>query len=173
MTTLTLETSPFMIAPSKEETPYAAMRVQQPVTRSQIHEEISDGELIHAICSSEEWAMEMLYTRYHRYAYALAYRILYDSTAAEDIVQEVFLSVWRKAPSYQRQHGSVYSWLQAIVHHRTIDRVRSAAYREQQWKPTAQQDEGEHGREQEIASQQPDVWEEAWERERRALIRRA
>ena len=162
-----------MIAPSKEETPYAAMRVQQPVTRSQIHEEISDEELIHAICSSEEWAMEMLYTRYHRYAYALAYRILYDSTAAEDIVQEVFLSVWRKAPSYQRQHGSVYSWLQAIVHHRTIDRVRSAAYREQQWKPTAQQDEGEHGREQEIASQQPDVWEEAWERERRALIRRA
>lgn len=172
MTTLVLETPLLTIAPSKEKTTRSAVRIQEPLTQTRIQEGTSDEELIHAICQGEEWAMEMLYTRYHRYAYALAYRILRDSAASEDIVQEVFLSVWRKAPSYQRQHGSVYSWLQAIVHHRAIDHVRSAGYREQQWKSAQEEHERERGhlREQEPASQQPDVWEEAWERERRTLI---
>src|SRR5579885_2570966 len=105
-----------------------------------------------------------------------AYRILEESAASEDIVQEVFLSIWRKAASYQRQYGSVHSWLQAIVHNRAIDRVRSAAYREQQWK-SLQRDEREEERgregEQDPASEQPDVWEEAWQRERSLLIRQA
>jgi RNA polymerase sigma-70 factor (ECF subfamily) len=175
MTTLALENPLPMIAPSKEKTTRSAIRVQQSMAQTRTHEEISDEELIHAICQDEEWAMEMLYTRYHRYAYALAYRILRDSAASEDIVQEVFLSIWRKASSYQRQYGSVYSWLQAIVHHRTIDRVRSAGYREQQWRLAQEEHERERGHalEQEPASQQLDVWEEAWERERRTLIRRA
>lgn len=127
-----------------------------------------------AISLGEEWAMELLYTRYHRYAYSLAYRILEDGSAAEDIVQEAFLSVWRRAASYQQQHGSVHSWLQAIVHNRAIDRVRSVAYREQQWK-SLQGDEQEQEREREQipASEQPDVWEEAWQRERRLLIQQA
>lgn len=174
MTTLALRQPVLALAPlkSKEKTTRSAVRVAQSGIRTQVHEESSDEELIQAICQREEWAMEALYTRYHRYAFALAYRILHDSAAAEDIVQEAFLSIWRKAPSYQRQQGSVYSWLQAIVHHRAIDRVRSAAYRDEQWKP-GQQDDERDGREQEPVSQQPDVWEEAWQHERHALIRRA
>jgi RNA polymerase sigma-70 factor, ECF subfamily len=128
-------------------------------------QEPGDEELISAICLGAEWAMETLYQRYHRYAYALAYRILRESTAAEDIVQEVFLSIWRKASSYQKRYGSVYSWLQAIVHHRAIDKVRSASYRDRQWTPL--QTEGE----QDPPSEQPDVWEVAWQQEQRQLIR--
>src|SRR6266849_2736329 len=80
-------------------------QVQQPTTSTR--PEPSDEELISAICQGAEWALETLYQRYNRYAYALAYRILRDSSAAEDIVQEAFLSIWRKAASYQKQHGSV------------------------------------------------------------------
>lgn len=182
MTTLALEAPTLIpaITPGKHTYPVisiqpstkAAVQAAPPRTR----EEISDEEVLQAISLGEEWAMELLYTRYHRYAYALAYRILGDGTGAEDIVQEVFLSIWRKAASYQRQYGNVHSWLQAIVHNRSIDRVRSAAYREQQWK-SLQGDEREQERgrerEQDPASEQPDVWEVAWERERSLLIRQA
>src|SRR5207249_2451424 len=138
-------------------------KVQQPTISTR--PEPPDEELISAICLGAEWAMEILYQRYHRYAYALAYRILRESTSAEDIVQDAFLSIWRKAASYQKQHGSVYSWLQAIVHHRAIDKIRSAAHRDQQWTPL--QSEGE----QDPPSPQPEVWEEAWRQEQSQLIR--
>ncbi|HLI09276.1 MAG TPA: sigma-70 family RNA polymerase sigma factor [Ktedonobacteraceae bacterium] len=178
MTTLALETptlAPALIPTiaSRKHTP-PAKRAQQPVKSltsvapPRTYEEISDEEVIQAISQGEEWAVEVLYTRYHRYAYALAYRILEDGTAAEDIVQEVYLSIWRKAASYQRQYGSVHSWLQAIVHNRAVDCVRSAAYREQRWK-SLQGDE----REQEPVCEQPDGWKEVWERERRQLILQA
>jgi RNA polymerase sigma-70 factor, ECF subfamily len=182
MTTLALDAPTLLPAIAPRKSTYPIISIQQPVeqvaraTQARTREEMSDDEIIQAISLGEEWAMEILYTRYHRYAYSLAYRILGDGPAAEDIVQEVFLSIWRKAASYQRQYGSVHSWLQAIVHNRAIDRVRSAAYREQQWK-SLQGDEREQERgrecEQDPASEQPDVWEEAWERERSMLIRRA
>jgi len=130
-----------------------------------VQRDASDVELIKAICGGAEWALEELYQRYQRYSYSLAYRILGDSMGAEDIVQEAFLAVWRKADSYQRQNGSVYSWLQAIVHHRAIDKVRSASHREQQWSPL--QPEGE----QEPLSDEPEVWVQAWQKEQSSIIR--
>ncbi len=127
--------------------------------------EPTDEELISAICNGEEYAMEILYERYHRYAYSLAYRILHDPVAAEDIVQDAFLSIWRKAASYQVQHGSVHSWLQAIVHHRAIDRVRAAVHRDRQWTPLQVENE------QDPPGVQADVWEQAWCDERHRIIR--
>jgi len=156
-------TAPVVQYPSIAVPKKSAPRVQQ--RPGVIQHNLSDEELISAICQGFEWALEMLYQRYQRYAYALAYRILHESTSAEDIVQEAFLAVWRKADSYQRHHGSVYSWLQAIVHHRAIDRVRSAAYRDNQWTPL--QTEGE----QDPPSEERDVWEEAWLQEQGKLIR--
>lgn len=126
---------------------------------------VSDEDLMAAICLGAEWAIEILYHRYHSYAFALAYRVLHESTGAEDVVQEVFLSIWRKAATYQQQHGGVYSWLQAIVHHRAIDKIRSATYRDHQCKPL--EEEGII----DIPSTQPEVWEEAWHKQQRNVIR--
>jgi RNA polymerase sigma-70 factor (ECF subfamily) len=162
MTTLA-PSIPASIFAQPQATKSSTSQVQQPTTSTR--QEPPDEELISAICQGAEWALETLYQRYNRYAYALAYRILRDSSAAEDIVQEAFLSIWRKAVSYQKQHGSVYSWLQAIVHHRAIDKVRSAANRDRNWAPL--QSEGE----QDPPSEQPEVWEEAWQQERALLIR--
>lgn len=158
MATLTLET-PVMSLPIQQSV------VIRPV--DQVKPELSDEDLISAICRGAEWALELLYQRYYRYAYALAYRLLHESSIAEDIVQEAFLAVWRKANSYQRQHGSVHSWLQAIVHHRAIDRVRASAHRDQQWAPLQTENELDP------PSDQPEVWEQAWRQEQRELIRRA
>jgi RNA polymerase sigma-70 factor (ECF subfamily) len=166
MTTLALQT-PTLFTPSMK----IAQNIKAAPTPTQIatqaRENSTDEELILAICGGAEWALELLYQRYHRYAYSLAYRILHDASAAEDIVQETFLSIWRKAASYQNQHGSVRSWLQAIVHHRAIDKVRAASHKDAQC--TSLQDENEPDR----PSEQPDVWEQAWQNEQQSLIRSA
>ena len=124
----------------------------------------SDIELMRSIALGEEAALERLYERYSRLAYSLAYRLLRDSLAAEDIVQEAFLAIWRKAGTYQAQNGSVYSWLQAIVHHRAIDRLRSAANREQSCTPL------EPDVEQQTLSAEPDACDQVWRREQRSLV---
>lgn len=139
----------------------------EPAVEVEAREDLADDQLISAICDGAEWAMELLYQRHSRYAYALAYRILHDPSAAEDIVQEAFLSVWRKASSYQKQHGSVHSWISAIVHHRAIDKLRTVAYREQQWTKGPYSTENEP----DPASEQPDVWEQAWHSEQQRAIR--
>jgi len=126
--------------------------------------EPTDEYLISAICKGEESAIEVLYERYHRYAYSLAYRILRDPVASEDIVQDAFLSIWRKASSYQAQNGSVQSWIQAIVRHRTIDKIRASAHREYQWTPLQADNE------QDPPGEQPDVWEQAWQSEQHRII---
>ncbi len=124
----------------------------------------SDAELLAAIALGEEEALERLYERYARLSYTLAYRLLRDSLAAEDIVQEAFLAIWRKAGTYQAQHGSVYSWLQAIVHHRAIDRLRSTANRDQLCAPL------EPDMEQQTLSAEPDACDQVWHGEQRRIV---
>src|SRR5579864_5734584 len=124
----------------------------------------SDLELVAAIAMGEEAALECLYERYARPAYAVAYRLLRDVQAAEDIVQDAFLAIWRKAGTYQAQHGSVYSWLQAIVHHRAIDRLRAAANREQLCSPL------DADIEQHPLCAEPDAYNQVWHGEQRRLV---
>jgi RNA polymerase sigma-70 factor, ECF subfamily len=74
-------------------------------------------------------AVEILYGRYGALAYTLAHRILRDQQAAEDVVQDAFLSLWRNAGTYSAARGSLRSWLCAIVRNRAIDRTRGRAGR--------------------------------------------
>jgi RNA polymerase sigma-70 factor, ECF subfamily len=89
--------------------------------------ERSDQDLIGALARGEVSGLEELYDRYKRVAYSLAYRILGERGAAEDVLQEAFLSVWRQAGSYKPERGNVRTWLMSVVHHRSIDRLRAAA----------------------------------------------
>ncbi len=85
--------------------------------------EPTDEQLVAALAHQELGALEVLYERHHRLALALACRILGDQQAGEDVVQEVFLAVWRQADRYRPERGSVKTWLLAIMHHRAIDRL--------------------------------------------------
>jgi RNA polymerase sigma-70 factor (ECF subfamily) len=86
-----------------------------------------DESLIAAAAQADLGALEQLYERYGRVAFSLAYRIVGDRGAAEDVVQDAFLSVWRQAKSYRKERGSPRTWLMSIVHHRSIDRLRASA----------------------------------------------
>lgn len=129
--------------------------------------ELTDEFLIGAIASGGVWAMEPLYQRYNRILYSLAYRMVADHQVAEDLIQEAFLSVWRRATSYSPQFGGVRSWLVSIVQHRTIDYLRAvrrrANIKETTWEEAEQEEQRAF----------PDVWEEAWRSVQSSQVRAA
>src|SRR3954464_11793168 len=84
----------------------------------------ADADILRRIRAGDATAIEDLYARFRRPAFALARRILADDVLAEDVLQEVFLSVWRDPSAYERGKGTVASWLLAVVHHKAVDAVR-------------------------------------------------
>src|SRR5260370_10306916 len=86
-----------------------------------------DREIAAQLQRGDAAAIGRLYDQYGRQAYGLALRILNDRGAAEDVVQEAFLGVWRAGGSYDTSRGSIRNWLLSVVHNRAIDRVRGTA----------------------------------------------
>src|SRR5258708_30643966 len=84
----------------------------------------ADDVLMGALAARDLSALAALYDRYGRLAYALAYRILGEGSAAEDVVQDAFISAWRGAATYRRERGNPRGWLLSIVHHRAVDVLR-------------------------------------------------
>ncbi len=85
-----------------------------------------DAAILHRIVERDPHGVELLYARYSGIAFALAYRLLGERGAAEDVVQEAFLNIWRQGATYDTRRGTVRTWLLTIVHHRAIDQMRSA-----------------------------------------------
>jgi RNA polymerase sigma-70 factor, ECF subfamily len=84
-----------------------------------------DGDLAAALRRRDPLAMEVLYDRLGRQAFGLAYRILGDGPAAEDVVQEAFLTVWRQADRIDVARGKLSSFVLTVVHHKAIDALRT------------------------------------------------
>jgi RNA polymerase sigma-70 factor (ECF subfamily) len=84
----------------------------------------SDRDLIRLVADGDESAFRDLFRRYGPVARALALRVVRQPFLAEEIVQEAFLSLWRRPDSYRDDRGSVRGWLMATVHHRAVDLVR-------------------------------------------------
>lgn len=72
-------------------------------------------------------AFEVVFDRHANVAFSLAYRMCGRRSTAEDVVQEAFLSLWRGGARYDRERGSVRSWVLSVVHNRAIDVFRRAA----------------------------------------------
>jgi RNA polymerase sigma-70 factor (ECF subfamily) len=90
-------------------------------------ERLADEELLPLIGEKDPEAFEVLYDRHGGAAYSLAYRIVGERGAAEDVTQEAFISIWRSGARFDRARGSVRSWLLSIVRNRAIDFLRSRA----------------------------------------------
>lgn len=92
-------------------------------------ERLADEELMPWIAAKDPEAFEVFYDRHGGVAYSLAYRVLGDRSAAEDCIQEAFISIWRSGARFDRTRGSVRSWTLSIVRNRAIDALRSKAGR--------------------------------------------
>jgi len=90
-------------------------------------ERLADEELMPLVGRKDAEAFEVLYDRHGGAAYSLAYRIVGDRAAAEEVTQEAFISVWRSGARFDATRGSVRSWLLSVVRNRAIDFLRSKA----------------------------------------------
>jgi RNA polymerase sigma-70 factor (ECF subfamily) len=98
-------------------------------TRGRQYLMLADEELMLLVNNGEPKAFATLYDRHSRAAYCLAYRMMGERQAAEDLAQEAFIKVWRRAGSYRAERASVRTWILSIVHNRGIDQLRSLASR--------------------------------------------
>ena len=85
---------------------------------------VSDISLISAVRSGDEQAMAALYDRYSGIVYSVALRVLADTSAAEDILQEVFIQLWRSPAAFDSSRGNLGAWLAVIARNRAIDNLR-------------------------------------------------
>jgi RNA polymerase sigma-70 factor, ECF subfamily len=90
---------------------------------------LSDEQLLQAIVNGQSAALGLLYDRYGRLVFSLAVNILNNASDAEEVTQEVFLLLWKKAVTYREELGKVSSWLSGVARHRAIDALRRQAAR--------------------------------------------
>ena len=90
-------------------------------------EPLPDHALIERLVRKDEHALGVLYDRYARLLYPLAFRILAAPSDAEEVIQDVFLQVWQQATRYDPARGPVEAWLVTLARSRAIDRLRSLA----------------------------------------------
>jgi RNA polymerase sigma-70 factor (ECF subfamily) len=83
-----------------------------------------DQRILQSLARGETAPMGDLYDRYSGLVFSLVLRVIKDQALAEDLLQEVFLRVWRSAEKYRPELGSVKSWLSVIAHHCAIDEWR-------------------------------------------------
>jgi RNA polymerase sigma-70 factor (ECF subfamily) len=83
-----------------------------------------DGQLLDRVRRGEEQAMATLYDRYSKLVYSVALRVLRDPASAEDVLQDVFLGVWRRPERFVSARGSLGGWLAVVARNRSIDMLR-------------------------------------------------
>ena len=91
--------------------------------------------LIRSVAGGDQSAMTTLYDSTSRLVYGLALRILDDTAAAEEVMLDVYMQVWRQASLYDDKRGAPLAWLTTIARSRSIDRLRSTAQEQRRREP--------------------------------------
>ncbi|HEX5875866.1 MAG TPA: sigma-70 family RNA polymerase sigma factor [Pyrinomonadaceae bacterium] len=125
--------------------------------------QVDDVELMKAIAARDEAALAQLYDRYRVIVFGLLMRILNNREEAEDVLQEVFLQVWRKADDFDENRGRPFTWLVTLGRSRGIDRLRTLASRERVAEAGAR----------EVVEQVSDAATDAFKSEQRGLVNSA
>ena len=125
---------------------------------------LADEDLISLVHDGDAEAFAALYDRHSQAAYYVAYRMMGERQAAEDLAQDAFIKAWRGAGGYRSERGSVRTWILSIVHNRGVDLLRSTATRRRA------QDKIEAAA---AHSEPSDAFAESWRNTRRDQVREA
>jgi RNA polymerase sigma-70 factor (ECF subfamily) len=90
---------------------------------------LEDEELMQRLAYRDLVAFRALYDRYGSLVYSAALRVVRDAQIAEDMVQEIFLRIWRKPESYVAQRGRFATWLTSVTRNRAVDEIRARGRR--------------------------------------------
>jgi RNA polymerase sigma-70 factor (ECF subfamily) len=149
-------------SPTSDRLVRSEARVREP-DEAQAQRRREDAALIARIVAKDERAVEELYARYSGPLYSLAYQVTGADRFAQDVVQEVFVALWRDASRFDPTKGAPAPWLFSLARHKAIDLVRREANVR---KRTADVDL-------ELEEAGDDVDHEAWVRIRRDRVREA
>ena len=83
-----------------------------------------DVHLLDRVRRGDEQGMAAIYDRYSRVVYSVALRVLRDPASAEDVLQDVFLGLWRRPETFVSTRGSLGGWLAVVARNRSIDALR-------------------------------------------------
>jgi RNA polymerase sigma-70 factor (ECF subfamily) len=83
-----------------------------------------DADLLTRVQHGDERAMAALFDRYSKIVYSVALRVLRDTASAEDVMQEIFMQIWRNPNSFVSAKGSLGGWLSVVARNRSIDTLR-------------------------------------------------
>jgi len=89
-----------------------------------------ETELLLRVGRKDEAALSELYDLYNRLLYSLCISVVKNKADAEELLQEIFIQVWDKASDFDRSKGTPYAWLTTMTRNRSIDKIRSRAYKE-------------------------------------------
>lgn len=109
---------------------FRALRSEAGTESTAALRDLADEELMQMVRRGHAAAFEVVYDRHADAAFSLAYRMCGQRALAEDVVQEGFLSLWRSGGRYDRNRGSVRTWILGIVHNRAIDALRRRTVRD-------------------------------------------
>jgi RNA polymerase sigma-70 factor (ECF subfamily) len=90
----------------------------------------SDAALVQQLLRRDVRAFEQLYDRHSRIVYGLVLRILQQASTAEEVVQDIFLQLWRNASQYQASRGPFMPWLLTLARNRALDTLRLKSERQ-------------------------------------------
>jgi RNA polymerase sigma-70 factor (ECF subfamily) len=90
---------------------------------------LDDEELMQRLVYRDLQAFRVLYSRYGSLVYSTSLRVVRDAQIAEDMVQEIFVRIWRKPESYVPQRGRFSTWLTSVSRNRAVDEIRSRSRR--------------------------------------------
>jgi len=91
--------------------------------------DVGDEELVYRVAGGDERALSELYDRYSRLVYATGVRLLRDVSLAEELVQDAFTNVWRRAGTFDPKRASFATWLHRITRNRVVDLARKRKVR--------------------------------------------
>lgn len=83
-----------------------------------------DGDLLEQIGQGNHDAMTVVFNRYSKVVFSVSLRVLRDPGAAEDVLQEIFMQIWRRPETFLATRGSLGSWLAVVARNRSIDALR-------------------------------------------------
>ncbi len=90
-----------------------------------VFDRAGEAELVQRLKSREPQAMADFYDRYGRMTYALIFRMVRNTAAAEDLVQETFLRIWNRIQAFDAEKGALGPWVLTVARNRAIDYIRS------------------------------------------------
>ena len=111
-------------------------------SEEETYKALGDQALMERLTLQDLTAFRTLYSRYSNLVYSASLRVLRDASLAEDVVQEIFLRIWRKPESYVATRGKFATWLTSVTRNRAVDAIRSrnrryrhetASPEEQEW----------------------------------------